>query len=380
MTRRPLSSTSTRVPSGFFSASLINASISSGVAPELTVSSRPVSVTPILTSTPDPLSSPCTHPAPQVPGWSFVFRLVQAGDRPAPAQPRAKRRNPAIGSRIIGAGSEQPLLGVVVATQGVVVQYHATQAAVQRQRSGLRPDLLGGEYPRDRRQQRIPAEQLDVAGELFDTVDLPAALDLDRNDPTLRVPAQQVDRTDRRRMLATYQGPSRTEHVDLLGQERLQMGLHPVLDQPRIGAEFVGRVVQYLGDGDDQLLAGAVADQPSIPVDSQPARRRHPVQRLVGTVVGVDRDRSIGLDQQEPVGHGQVGGQPPDVVHRTPGDNQTHPVTLRTFPDGPVLTRPGPHAAPGQSVNTGLRLPRNAALPSRAPAVCDAAAIAGTAI
>jgi hypothetical protein len=48
----------TRVPVGFFSASLTSASISSGCDADVTTNSRPLSVTPILMSTPVLFSCP----------------------------------------------------------------------------------------------------------------------------------------------------------------------------------------------------------------------------------------------------------------------------------------------------------------------------------
>ena len=57
---------------------------------------------------------------------------------------------------------------------------------------------------------------------------------------------------------------------------------------------------------------------------SEPARRAHPVQRLVGAVVGVDGHRPVGLDQQEAGRHRQVGGEPSDVVDGAAGDDETH--------------------------------------------------------
>ncbi len=43
---------------------------------------------------------------------------------------------------------------------------------------------------------------------------------------------------------------------------------------------------------------------------AHPARRRHPVQRLVGAAVGVHEHRSVGLDHQHPGRHREVRGQP----------------------------------------------------------------------
>ena len=66
-----------------------------------------------------------------------------------------------------------------MAAQGVVVDGDAADPAVGGEHPGLRLDLLGGEDPGDRGQQRVAVEQLEVAGELLDAVDLAAALDLD---------------------------------------------------------------------------------------------------------------------------------------------------------------------------------------------------------
>src|SRR5690606_41437979 len=51
---------------------------------------------------------------------------------------------------------------------------------------GLRADLLSGEHPRYRCQQRIPVEQLEVTGELLDSVDFTTPLDFHRHRGTVR--------------------------------------------------------------------------------------------------------------------------------------------------------------------------------------------------
>ena len=98
-------------------------------------------------------------------------------------------------------------------------------------------------------------------------------------------------------------------------------------------------------DGDDQLLAGLVRDRPGARAVGQllleRAGRAHPVQRLVGPVVGVDGHRAVGLDQQQPGRHGEVGGEPPDVVDGAAGDDQTHGRrryrSRGNHPGGPVV-------------------------------------------
>jgi hypothetical protein len=66
------------------------------------------------------------------------------------------------------------------------------------------------------------------------------------------------------------------------------VGLDAVLHQARFGTEVLGIVLEDLVDADDELLAALVLDDPGLAVLDQPARRAHPVQRLVGAVIGVD--------------------------------------------------------------------------------------------
>ena len=214
--------------------------------------------------------------------------------------------------------------GVVGAAQAVVVERDAGDAAVAGQHARLRLDLLCGEDPAHRRQVRVAVEQVEVAGQLLDAVDLTASLDLDGHGRAVGVLGQDVDRADRGRELAPHQPPALAEGLDLLGEQHLQVRLHAVLDQARVDAELVRRVVQQLLDADEQLLAGLVGDRPEVAVHAQRARRAHPVQRLVGAVVGVHRDRPVGLDQDQPRGAREVGGEPADVVDRAPRDDQSH--------------------------------------------------------
>src|SRR5271167_2730151 len=61
----------------------------------------------------------------------------------------------------------------------------------------------------------------------------------------------------------------------------------------------------------------------------QPARRAHPVQRLVGTVVGVHTHRAVGLEEQQPACRGQMSGEASDVVHGAAGDDEAHATHLK---------------------------------------------------
>ena len=94
------------------------------------------------------------------------------------------------------------------AAELVVVDLDPLDAAVGGEDPGLGLDLLGDEHAADRAQHRVPVEELEVAGELLDAVDLAAALDLDGDGDAVAVPAEQVDRADVGRVLRGGPGAS----------------------------------------------------------------------------------------------------------------------------------------------------------------------------
>ena len=118
--------------------------------------------------------------------------------RPAPFRSvewQAAAAGSVVCAAVCGAGasrqsrcSEEPEFVAVHAAHLVVVQCHATNPTVGRQSPGLRFDLLGCEYPGDGCEQGVAVEQFEVAGELFDAVDLAAPFDLDgdRSDRSRR--------------------------------------------------------------------------------------------------------------------------------------------------------------------------------------------------
>ncbi len=134
------------------------------------------------------------------------------------------------------------------------------------------------------------------------------------------VAAHQVDRADRGGVLAADQGQAGGERRRVVGEQLLEVLLDAVLLQAGVDAEVVAGVAEDLGEQDPQGVVGlGVGDRP---LDlavlggalAQRARRRHPVQRLVGAAVGVHQHRAVGLDHQHPGGQREVGGQPPGVV------------------------------------------------------------------
>jgi hypothetical protein len=185
-----------------------------------------------------------------------------------------------------------------------------------------------------RRQQRVPVQQLQVPGELFHRVDPRVPLHLDGDVHTGVVAAHDVDRADRRRVLAPDQPPALAEQVELLGEQFLQVRLDAVLDKARIDAEVDRGVGQRLLDGDGQGLAALVGHRPlaRLPVATrvlrQAAGRRHPVERLVGAAVGMDEHRPVGLHDEQPQGGREMGGEPAVVVDAAPRDDESHTRTL----------------------------------------------------
>ncbi len=121
------------------------------------------------------------------------------------------------------------------------------------------------------------------------------------------------------------------EEFDLVGQQPLQVRLDAVLDQPGVLAQLMGGVMQLLMDVDDQPvvglggLDGPLLDHADFDVDlvrggdPQGRRRAHPVQRLVGSAVGMDQDGTVGLDQQEPGGEREMGFEPADIINGATG-------------------------------------------------------------
>ena len=106
--------------------------------------------------------------------------------------------------------------------------------------------------PAHRSQQRVAVEQLEVAGQLLDPVDLASALDLDRDTGAGGVAAHQVDRADGGGVLAADQGQPVGQRGGVLGEQLLEVLLDAVLLQPGVDAEVVGGVVVDLLDQDAQ--------------------------------------------------------------------------------------------------------------------------------
>ena len=110
----------------------------------------------------------------------------------------------------------------------------------------------------------------------------------------------------------------------------------PSLIRPGSTPSSWARVVQHLVDEHPQAVLGlgvlhlphrgdAVGGLVLLGGDlGHGARRRHPVERLVRAAVAVHEHRPVGLDQQQPGRQGEVGRQPPVVVHLALRNHQPH--------------------------------------------------------
>ena len=108
------------------------------------------------------------------------------------------------------------------------------------------------------------------------------------------------------------------------GQELLEVGLHTVLHEARVGAELVVEVGHHILEGDGEGLALWVRDHPHGVVLHDGVGRVHPVEWLVGAAVGVDSHATIGFDHDEAQCHREMVIEAPSIVDAAAGDDQSH--------------------------------------------------------
>ena len=229
------------------------------------------------------------------------------------------------------------------------------------QDAGLRFDELRGEHPLHRTQQGIPTDQLQVAASVARRRrSRRGASPRPRHSPrprrgTAGRPVRWRWGTPR----CTSDQPG-ARRLGMLGQQSLEVGLHPVLlqagvdardrelESSRISATLICSVspsrprTSHNATSGSSSASDRATRRPVLAlVLHQRARRAHPVQRLVGPVVGVDRHGSVRLDQDEPGGHRQVGRQTPRVVDLTAGNHQSHRVNPSCGSLGPAVSWSG---------------------------------------
>ena len=179
--------------------------------------------------------------------------------------------------------------------------------------------------PTRRRELRVAVEALLVAQQLLDARDLADALHLDHDRAAVAVAAQQVDRADVGRVLAADEREVVAQRGDARREQLLQLGFDAVLLEPGIVAERRPscRAAPRAASMRSVSPFGVARDDHAV-VLLDHARRVHPVERLVRLGVGVDRDRAVGLEQDEPGRRREPRAEPTFVFDRAAGDEQTH--------------------------------------------------------
>ena len=167
-------------------------------------------------------------------------------------------------------------------------------------------------------------------------------------------------RRTRRRPSATASGRG--------GERLLEVALDAVLLEAGGLAHLVLDVGEHLEQPDLEPVlaaAGALADDEQLAVLLEHDGRRHPVQRLEATGVGMDEHRAVGLDHHEPRRLGQEGGQPAGVGDLAAGDDQAHAGTVLSLSDMQAAgTRTGHSSWPWQRSSPRLRSLRADVIPT----------------
>jgi hypothetical protein len=152
---------------------------------------------------------------------------------------------------------------------------------------------------------------------------------------SIGIAQQQVDRTDRSVELAFDHLPALPEGCGVLGEQGLQVRFNPVLLESRVNTKTVIHVKEDLPQGDSQGVTSLGADQPQGVradflsrivgfCDGEGAGGAHPVQGLVRAIIRMHGDGTVGLQHDQPLGHGKMGCQSTRVVDLAVSNDETH--------------------------------------------------------
>ena len=149
----------------------------------------------------------------------------------------------------------------------------------------------------------------------------------------------EIHRAHGRGELAAHQLPALAEDLGhLLGEQLLQVRLDAILDEAGVDTQVLGDIRDHIVDADDQLVVSLVGlNRPDL-LDALLVLARfphgdragggHPVKRLVGTALGMDEDRAVTFEHDDPLGGVQVGAQTTGIINGAGSNNNTHPVSL----------------------------------------------------
>src|SRR4051812_39871512 len=260
-------------------------------------------------------------------------------------------------SDMAGTLGEQDEIRLALAAQHREVDLDPADPARLGQHARLGLDDLRGEHAAARGHRGVAADALEVARELLDGVDVADPLDLDGDPLVLVVAAHEVHRADVGRPLAAHEPQPLAAPLGRVGQLDLEVGLDAVLRERGRLAPVMGDVGEDLDDADvEPVLAHDLAHDDGARLLLDDARRGHPVLRLVAPGVGVDHDRAVALDHDQPQRLGQERlDQAAGVDDLAAGDDEPHEAAESTA--GPRRTPRPPLPQP----------PRGGAIPGARP-------------
>ena len=146
------------------------------------------------------------------------------------------------------------------------------------------------------------------------------------------VSAQEIDRPDVGRVLATDDAQVLTKSTNTRRDELLQLSLYAVLGEPGVVSQRDGVIQKHLVQLDREPLAARVGGDDRVRFLTDGAGWAHPVQRLVRLGVGVDGDRPVRLEQDQPLRGREPGTEPALVLDRAPRHDQPHGPRCTTSP------------------------------------------------
>jgi hypothetical protein len=129
------------------------------------------------------------------------------------------------------------------------------------------------------------------------------------------------------RPLATDEPEPVLHGVRPLGERLLEVALDAVLLEPGVLAELVLELREHLGDADLETVfapARPLSNDDRAVTVLDHRGRRHPVEGLVASRVGMDEDRAVRLEDEEPDRLRQVRGEAAGVGDLAAGDDETH--------------------------------------------------------
>jgi len=222
----------------------------------------------------------------------------------------------------------------------VVVEYEASNPSVFGEGARLRFDFLSCVDPSDGSKVGVAVEQLEIPGELLDTIDITSAFDFDSDVSTRIVGGEDVDWSKSGHVFPSHQRVAFAQNLYLRGQEFLKVRLDAIFDQAWIFPEVMRVVRVNLMDVDHQEIRGLMVDDFPRFYDAcfglfgvrfenlERTGWGHPVQRFVASAIGVNKDASISFDHDDPGGQREMSTESARVINRTGCNDEPHGLSV----------------------------------------------------